>query len=181
MLAEREGFEPPIGLHLCRISSAVHSTTLPPLRDSNFNRLADREKDQNRKLAPDWHRTSQRRGPRSFCRFRQQTLQHRGDARSSDFTRCAECDGGRAVAQTAGSRHHVDSVCDQARGVVVAQGMEASLDAEPSGCAFPCLADRVAGLKQGRCRSETSRRWLSPVRGMLSVLHLHPVIPAGPF
>jgi hypothetical protein len=30
-LAEREGFEPPIGLHLCRISSAVHSTTLPPL------------------------------------------------------------------------------------------------------------------------------------------------------
>src|SRR5436305_13890822 len=31
LLAEREGFEPPIGLHLCRISSAVHSTTLPPL------------------------------------------------------------------------------------------------------------------------------------------------------
>jgi hypothetical protein len=31
-LAEREGFEPPIGLHLCRISSAVHSTTLPPLQ-----------------------------------------------------------------------------------------------------------------------------------------------------
>ena len=30
-VAEREGFEPPIGLHLCRISSAVHSTTLPPL------------------------------------------------------------------------------------------------------------------------------------------------------
>src|SRR3974390_2959506 len=31
LLAERKGFEPPIGLHLCRISSAVHSTTLPPL------------------------------------------------------------------------------------------------------------------------------------------------------
>ena len=31
-VAEREGFEPPIGLHLCRISSAVHSTTLPPLQ-----------------------------------------------------------------------------------------------------------------------------------------------------
>jgi hypothetical protein len=31
-LAEREGFEPPIGLHLCRISSAVRSTTLPPLQ-----------------------------------------------------------------------------------------------------------------------------------------------------
>ena len=31
-MAEREGFEPPIGLHLCRISSAVRSTTLPPLR-----------------------------------------------------------------------------------------------------------------------------------------------------
>lgn len=32
VLAERGGFEPPIGLHLCRISSAVQSTTLPPLR-----------------------------------------------------------------------------------------------------------------------------------------------------
>jgi hypothetical protein len=31
-VAEREGFEPPIGLHLCRISSAVRSTTLPPLQ-----------------------------------------------------------------------------------------------------------------------------------------------------
>jgi hypothetical protein len=31
-LAERGGFEPPIGLHLCRISSAVQSTTLPPLQ-----------------------------------------------------------------------------------------------------------------------------------------------------
>ena len=30
-MAEREGFEPPMGLHPCRISSAVHSTTLPPL------------------------------------------------------------------------------------------------------------------------------------------------------
>jgi hypothetical protein len=30
-LAEREGFEPPIRLPVCRISSAVHSTTLPPL------------------------------------------------------------------------------------------------------------------------------------------------------
>ena len=32
VMAEREGFEPPIGLHLCRISSAVRSTTLPPLQ-----------------------------------------------------------------------------------------------------------------------------------------------------
>jgi hypothetical protein len=31
-VAEREGFEPPIRLPVCRISSAVHSTTLPPLR-----------------------------------------------------------------------------------------------------------------------------------------------------
>ena len=31
-LAEREGFEPPMELPPCRISSAVHSTTLPPLR-----------------------------------------------------------------------------------------------------------------------------------------------------
>src|SRR5262245_5008710 len=30
-LAEREGFEPPIGLRLCRISSAVLSTAQPPL------------------------------------------------------------------------------------------------------------------------------------------------------
>jgi hypothetical protein len=33
-VAEREGFEPPIELPLCRISSAVHSTTLPPLREA---------------------------------------------------------------------------------------------------------------------------------------------------
>ena len=32
-MAEREGFEPPIRLPVCRISSAVHSTTLPPLRE----------------------------------------------------------------------------------------------------------------------------------------------------
>src|SRR5262249_51077252 len=31
-VAEREGFEPPIRLPVCRISSAVRSTTLPPLR-----------------------------------------------------------------------------------------------------------------------------------------------------
>ena len=31
-MAEREGFEPPIRLPVCRISSAVHSTALPPLR-----------------------------------------------------------------------------------------------------------------------------------------------------
>ena len=30
-MAEREGFEPPIELPLCRISSAVLSTTQPPL------------------------------------------------------------------------------------------------------------------------------------------------------
>jgi hypothetical protein len=31
-MAERGGFEPPIPLRVCRISSAVRSTTLPPLR-----------------------------------------------------------------------------------------------------------------------------------------------------
>ncbi len=31
-VADREGFEPPIPLRVCRISSAVHSTTLPPVR-----------------------------------------------------------------------------------------------------------------------------------------------------
>jgi hypothetical protein len=35
-MAEREGFEPSIGLTLRRISSAVHSTTLPPLRRPAF-------------------------------------------------------------------------------------------------------------------------------------------------
>ena len=35
-LAEREGFEPPMRSPPCRISSAVHSTTLPPLRRSRF-------------------------------------------------------------------------------------------------------------------------------------------------
>ena len=32
VVAEREGFEPPIRLPVCRISSAVRSTTLPPLQ-----------------------------------------------------------------------------------------------------------------------------------------------------
>jgi hypothetical protein len=32
IMAERVGFEPTIPLQVCRISSAVHSTTLPPLR-----------------------------------------------------------------------------------------------------------------------------------------------------
>jgi hypothetical protein len=31
-VAEREGFEPPVHLRVLRISSAVRSTTLPPLR-----------------------------------------------------------------------------------------------------------------------------------------------------
>src|ERR1700689_66555 len=31
-MAEREGFEPPVRLHVLRISSAARSTTLPPLR-----------------------------------------------------------------------------------------------------------------------------------------------------
>jgi hypothetical protein len=38
-LAEREGFEPPIRLPVCRISSAVHSTTLPPLRSQRHQWL----------------------------------------------------------------------------------------------------------------------------------------------
>ena len=33
LVAEREGFEPPMELPPCRISSAVQSTTLPPLRE----------------------------------------------------------------------------------------------------------------------------------------------------
>ena len=40
-MAEREGFEPPIELPLCRISSAVHSTTLPSLREIETDTLAD--------------------------------------------------------------------------------------------------------------------------------------------
>src|SRR5437762_14283717 len=34
VVAEREGFEPPIRLPVCRISSAVHSTSLAPLREA---------------------------------------------------------------------------------------------------------------------------------------------------
>jgi hypothetical protein len=35
-MAEREGFEPPVELPPRRISSAVHSTTLPPLREAGL-------------------------------------------------------------------------------------------------------------------------------------------------
>ena len=38
-LAEREGFEPSVGLPLRLISSQVHSTTLPPLRSAESGRL----------------------------------------------------------------------------------------------------------------------------------------------
>ena len=34
LVAEREGFEPPVESPPRRISSAVHSTTLPPLREA---------------------------------------------------------------------------------------------------------------------------------------------------
>ena len=37
-LAERVGFEPTVGIYLRLISSQVHSTTLPPLRDANSTR-----------------------------------------------------------------------------------------------------------------------------------------------
>ncbi len=35
VMAEREGFEPSVPLPVRRISSAVHSTTLPPLREDD--------------------------------------------------------------------------------------------------------------------------------------------------
>jgi hypothetical protein len=36
-MAEREGFEPPIPVKVCLISSQVHSTALPSLRMIVFN------------------------------------------------------------------------------------------------------------------------------------------------
>ena len=39
-MAEREGFEPPIRLPVCRISSAVRSTTLPPLQHIDLYRFS---------------------------------------------------------------------------------------------------------------------------------------------
>ena len=40
-VAERVGFEPTVRFHVRRISSAVHSTTLPPLRGADI-RLVER-------------------------------------------------------------------------------------------------------------------------------------------
>jgi hypothetical protein len=37
-MAEGQGFEPWIGLTLCRFSRPVHSTTLPPLRTKRMIR-----------------------------------------------------------------------------------------------------------------------------------------------
>ena len=42
-MAEREGFEPPIRLPVCRISSAVLSTTQPPLRGAEGGVLKPRD------------------------------------------------------------------------------------------------------------------------------------------
>ena len=39
-LAEREGFEPSVRLHVRLISSQVHSTTLPPLRSAEAEIIA---------------------------------------------------------------------------------------------------------------------------------------------
>ena len=36
ILAEREGFEPSVRLHVQRFSRPPHSTTLPPLRDRGY-------------------------------------------------------------------------------------------------------------------------------------------------
>jgi hypothetical protein len=48
-MAEREGFEPPIRLPVCRISSAVHSTALPPLQAfENMGFLRQRVKRKGR-------------------------------------------------------------------------------------------------------------------------------------
>src|ERR1700683_1564945 len=47
LLAEREGFEPPIRLPVCRISSAVHSTTLPPLHPIEIYRYFKSESAQS--------------------------------------------------------------------------------------------------------------------------------------
>src|SRR5690606_19331920 len=41
-MAERGGFEPPVRFHVRRISSAVHSTTLPPLRGPKVPNGAER-------------------------------------------------------------------------------------------------------------------------------------------
>jgi hypothetical protein len=40
-MAEREGFEPPIPLRVCRISSAVLSTTQPPLHSIDLYNYFD--------------------------------------------------------------------------------------------------------------------------------------------
>ena len=42
IVAEREGFEPPVRLHVLRISSAARSTTLPPLRGARETRVVRR-------------------------------------------------------------------------------------------------------------------------------------------
>ncbi len=39
LMAEREGFEPPIELPLCRISSAVLSTTQPSLHNKSETKI----------------------------------------------------------------------------------------------------------------------------------------------
>ncbi len=56
-MAEREGFEPPIPLRVCRISSAVHSTTLPPLQASERIREPDRQFGRNRRFPSVCRRT----------------------------------------------------------------------------------------------------------------------------
>ena len=57
-MAEREGFEPPIPLRVCRISSAVHSTTLPPLQViEDIHKFGCDRVGRNTRLLPNCYRT----------------------------------------------------------------------------------------------------------------------------
>src|SRR5215470_6031701 len=57
-LAEREGFEPPVRLPVRRISSAVRSTTLPPLHTADARRHLARAGASNSPFRRDCHRGS---------------------------------------------------------------------------------------------------------------------------
>src|ERR1044072_8178260 len=79
-MAEREGFEPPIRLPVCRISSAVHSTTLPPLLRGRDEKSSWCRRSHNRRASPKQAPRGlerQPKGSRTSGQFNAQLLQER--------------------------------------------------------------------------------------------------------
>ena len=84
-LAEREGFEPPMPLQACRISSAVHSTALPPLRSPKRAAKTPIERPLSNQASQDRQGTDEACAAYIVARLRKPAADEQGDARNPDI------------------------------------------------------------------------------------------------